>query len=792
MTNRSIKHTAKVTASLLIWFCNQYIQKSMIKVAKILCCFIALPACTSGQQFQRIPVEEYFNSLKKITFREVVTTFNGDMLIATSLGFADISAGEFTLAPPTGGLVDANGNHQNMGPSSNFFKDIFELHTGIKILAAGPGDIIYAVTDNNNLGWQDYKMGKGFGMPPFKFPNNIDIRKIWIDKDGDLFISAADSFYIIREATRLYDPKTKKLLYNSKMDKNSNNIVTDGAKRIDRFSFGKNIAPYCFAQNPEGDEIYIGTDHGLFEFDKKTGLYYDLFKNFSSNPVTLTQIRVNKYSTDIWFSTLENGMGDYNQFSKTVAYYPYNNVRGLKSPVADFTNISDKEFLVAAADSTPAIFNTENLKYQFIEDTSFSSTKNSTTEISVGAGNLVVLIKDGNLFINKDFLKKRPVNNFGFYAGPSIKEILVGGKSYKDKMNYYGWYDSLKTIHFPYYENDIDIMYVPRGVSSSETLVFAWKLEGKFDEWIEVPFTLMEDRLNMANFGNLKPGKYIFRVRLKKGKGDWLKNEVALTIIIDAPFWKTWWFWILVIIGISSITYGAVKWRVRAVRKQERERANHEKELSELEARALRSQMNPHFVFNCLNSIKSLIQQHEEEKSVNYLTTFSKLIRTLFNNADKKEISLYDEIETCKLYLQLEAMRFNTKFSYAVRVDEKMDLKSIQVPALIIQPFIENAIWHGIVPKGEAGHVELSVIKKSNLVEISIDDNGIGRDASKQNKSASALMHNSKGVNLTQSRLELDNLLRQREAKLEIVDKKDKQGLAIGTKVIITINEELS
>jgi len=187
-----------------------------------------------------------------------------------------------------------------------------------------------------------------------------------------------------------------------------------------------------------------------------------------------------------------------------------------------------------------------------------------------------------------------------------------------------------------------------------------------------------------------------------------------------------------------------------------------------------------------------LIQQHEEEKSVNYLTTFSKLIRTLFNNAEKKEISLYDEIETCKLYLQLEAMRFDTRFSYDVHVDENLDLKSFEVPALIIQPFIENAIWHGIVPKGEGGHIDLSVIRKVNSVEIIIDDNGIGREASKQNKSASTLMHNSKGVNLTQSRLELDNLLRQRQAQLEITDKKDEQGLATGTKVIIAINEELS
>ena len=170
--------------------------------------------------------------------------------------------------------------------------------------------------------------------------------------------------------------------------------------------------------------------------------------------------------------------------------------------------------------------------------------------------------------------------------------------------------------------------------------------------------------------------------------------------MLQPPFWQTWWFWASVIAWlISLIIFLIVKWRVRAVRKQERIKAAHEKELLELEAKALRAQMNPHFIFNCLNSIKSLIQQHEEEKSVTYLTTFSKLIRTLFNNADKKEISLYDEIETCKLYLQLEAMRFDTKFSYSVNIDEDIDLKSIHVPALIIQPFIENAIWHGIVPK---------------------------------------------------------------------------------------------
>jgi LytS/YehU family sensor histidine kinase len=226
------------------------------------------------------------------------------------------------------------------------------------------------------------------------------------------------------------------------------------------------------------------------------------------------------------------------------------------------------------------------------------------------------------------------------------------------------------------------------------------------------------------------------------------------------------------------------------VRKEEQMKASYKLQMTEFEAKALRAQMNPHFIFNCLNSIKSLIQQHEEEKSVNYLTTFSKLIRTLFNNADKKEISLYDEIETCKLYLQLEAMRFDAKFSYSVNIDDNIDLKSVQVPALIIQPFIENAIWHGIVPRSTGGGVSLNVNQNNGVIDIVIEDDGIGRDASRQNRSDSGLTHQSKGVNLTQSRLELDNLLQQRQASLETIDKKDEKGISAGTKVIIKIKEE--
>ena len=231
---------------------------------------------------------------------------------------------------------------------------------------------------------------------------------------------------------------------------------------------------------------------------------------------------------------------------------------------------------------------------------------------------------------------------------------------------------------------------------------------------------------------------------------------------------------------------------VKNVRKKDQAKIEMQYKMFELEAFALRAQMNPHFIFNCLNSLKALMQEGETEKSIKYLITFSKLIRILFNNADKREISLYDEIETCKFYLQLEAMRFNSKFSHILQVEENIDLKSIKVPALIVQPFIENAIWHGIVPKCKGGNVCLSVVRKNGHIEIIVEDDGIGREESQQNKSAGNLTHQSKGVNLTQARLALDNQLQQRKANLEIIDKLDDNGKPAGTKVIININEESS
>lgn len=344
----------------------------------------------------------------------------------------------------------------------------------------------------------------------------------------------------------------------------------------------------------------------------------------------------------------------------------------------------------------------------------------------------------------------------------------------------------LHSLRLSHHNNFLTLTFSSTEFSHQEDLEYRYRLSGVDKEWV------YSNYLNRTiSYQSLSPGKYRFYVSIRNEDGSWNDSNISLSVIITPAWWQTNGFKILAFVIVAALVLLIGRKRAQDIRNKEQQKSLHEKKLMELEAKALRAQMNPHFVFNCLNSIKSLIQQNENEKAATYLTTFSKLIRTLFNNADKKEISLYDEIETCKLYLQLEAMRFDDRFSFAVNVDNTIDTKSIQVPALIIQPFIENAIWHGIVPGNGGGHVSLNVLRKIGTIEIVIDDNGIGRGAANKNKPIGGFSHESKGVNLTQSRLELNNLLQQRQAKLEVIDKEDEKGMATGTTVIIEIGQEL-
>ena len=333
-------------------------------------------------------------------------------------------------------------------------------------------------------------------------------------------------------------------------------------------------------------------------------------------------------------------------------------------------------------------------------------------------------------------------------------------------------------------QNTIGVSFSAIEYLFPEKVQYAFRLSELHSDWRYADYKSRE-----ILYSNLSPGKYTFQLKAQMLGGNWQDEPIELIIIITPPFWQTWWFRILAVLFLISIVFFFIRWRIALVRKKEQQKTFHEKELLELEAKALRAQMNPHFIFNSLNSIKSLINKNENDIAANYLTTFSKLIRTLFQNSDKREVSLFEEIETCKLYTQLERMRFGNKIEFIFNVDQSIDLKDIKVPALILQPLIENAIWHGLVPKETGGRVVFSIKKTNGTVECIIDDDGIGRELSGQYKAQYKATHQSKGIGMTQARLDLDTLLSEREDTIRIIDKKNSIGIAEGTKVIITFKE---
>ncbi len=249
-----------------------------------------------------------------------------------------------------------------------------------------------------------------------------------------------------------------------------------------------------------------------------------------------------------------------------------------------------------------------------------------------------------------------------------------------------------------------------------------------------------------------------------------------------------------ILLTLASLLFfsAAIYW----YRKQQaRQRVSHERitskleqQLAETEISALRSQMNPHFIFNCLNSIKLYSLENDSESASIYLTKFSKLIRLVLENSRSERLTLEKEIETLRLYIEMEIMRFKEKVQYEMVVSPEIDQQYVEIPPLLIQPFVENAIWHGLMHKEFGGKVSIMVnLIQEIMLEIQIIDNGVGRKKSAEYKSKTATNHKSFGMKVTNERIDLINQIYKTKAKVEIVDLYDEKQTGIGTKVIIQI-----
>ncbi|MEM7187749.1 MAG: histidine kinase, partial [Bacteroidota bacterium] len=197
---------------------------------------------------------------------------------------------------------------------------------------------------------------------------------------------------------------------------------------------------------------------------------------------------------------------------------------------------------------------------------------------------------------------------------------------------------------------------------------------------------------------------------------------------------------------------------------------------------------NPHFLFNCLNSINSFIIKNEQEKASEYLSKFSMLIRKVLSNSKASKVTLADELEALELYIEMEALRFNNSFEHSITVGKEVEKDYLEIPPLIIQPYVENSIWHGLMHKSNGtGRLHVDIQQEDDTLICTIEDNGIGREAAGRIKSRSVVKRKSFGMNITKERLEHINEKAKDTTHVAVIDLKDANGEAAGTRVVIKI-----
>ena len=340
----------------------------------------------------------------------------------------------------------------------------------------------------------------------------------------------------------------------------------------------------------------------------------------------------------------------------------------------------------------------------------------------------------------------------------------------------YSYYQLPYNPVLDYHENSLGIFFNSIDFSTSNSNPeYSYKLLPFQTSW-SIP-----SKTKSVSFAQLPPGKYQFMVRAKDGASGWSKPDV-FQFTITPPFWNRWWFRLIIIVFASFIIVRIFRVRIQKIKRN----AFIQTQLKELEMKALKAQMNPHFIYNALNSIQALVANDKKEEGIFYIGSFSRLLRQVLDNSESNVISLDKELETVGLYIQLEALRLDMHLQYQKIVDQDVVPEFEKIPPLILQPFVENALWHGLSRKVGKKEIKISVTTNENWLICNITDNGIGRKKAQEFKNNSNTLHGSKAIDITQKRL-LDFNEDDLTCPIEFVDLYDTQNNASGTMVIVRI-----
>ncbi len=391
---------------------------------------------------------------------------------------------------------------------------------------------------------------------------------------------------------------------------------------------------------------------------------------------------------------------------------------------------------------------------------------NAASLCKLANGKIYIGCKDGIFEISPDKFSK-PFIDYQAH----LTSFHIIGKS--ESIN---CQDTSCQIQLNYKENYFSFQLSAFQFSEAQDLEYEYLLEGFDSKWN----TMGKDR--MGFYTKVHPGKFTLIFRIRPQGGEWVQSKQKINIEVLPPFWQSKVFFILVFSLVGGLIYWFFNFKLKTIQREERLRSEFEIKIHELENSALRTQMNPHFIFNCLNTINAFVQKNDRANAGLMISKFSKLIRMILNHSREKRISLKEELEALELYIQIESTRFESKFEYQIQLDPDIYPDAIEFPSLIFQPFVENAILHGLLPSNQKGKLVLSIKKEADHLLCIIEDNGIGREASK-NLRPNQSHQKSHGLEITLKRVELFNQEHHFSGKVNIVDLINEDPLTTGTRV---------
>jgi len=344
-----------------------------------------------------------------------------------------------------------------------------------------------------------------------------------------------------------------------------------------------------------------------------------------------------------------------------------------------------------------------------------------------------------------------------------LEEVKIGGAEVPA--------DTAYTIK--YHQNFLWFRFAGLSYRARQPLKYRFRLSSVNPDWIESESPEIQ-------YNSLAPGDYLLETQVRNLSGTWSTNTQQISITVLPPIWGTWWFWVLIFMLLIAAISALFRWRLHRIN----EKNVVKNQLLTFQQRALAAQMNPHFIFNAMNSIQRFIVKNEKMEAYNYLEKFGSLIRNVMEQSGKEYISLAAEIETITVYLELEKLRFEKQFDFEIKLDSSLGPHDIELPPMLVQPYVENAVKHGLLKLSGHGQLKISFQPdKGNLVCV-IEDNGVGRGQAMTKEK-----HRSFGMRKTADRLMLLSEKLKSPFSVQVEDLKAKDGDALGTRVVLVLGQ---